>query len=75
MGNYFRDEPARAYSYKGLLPYGAGDIFSIDARLDSNFSGNAIEQLVSEGFYFAGKTLLSPDGKRIAVFVDEKERG
>ena len=58
MNNYFRQQGKRSYIYDGKRPYGAGDLFTIDTYLDDDFSGNAIEQLLSEG-------IASYDGKHL----------
>lgn len=49
MNNYFRQQGKRSYVYDGKRPYGAGDLFCIDTYLDDDFSGNAIEQIISDG--------------------------
>ena len=72
MANYFRKEAERSYSWNGWKPYGAGDLFAMDARVDPDFGGNVVEQLLSEGYTMTedGK-LLDRDGIEIANFVEE----
>ena len=37
------------YSYKGYMPYGAGETFYIDQYVDDSFEGNATEKVIEEG--------------------------
>ena len=41
-----RPEPTRTYSYNGLRPYGAGDMFILDAYVDHDFTGNVPEDIM-----------------------------
>ena len=73
MTNYFRSTPDRKYSITGWKPYGAGDLFALDARVDDDFGGNVVEQLLSEGYTITedGK-LLDTNGMFVAQFEKEK---
>lgn len=69
MNNYFRKEPERSYSWNGWKPYGAGDMFALDYRVDQDFSGNVTEQLISEGYTMtADGVLMDPNGHEVATF-------
>lgn len=50
MNNYMRPQPVVTYEFDGYQPYGAGDAFCIDQRLEHDFSGNALQQLLAEGY-------------------------
>ena len=69
MPNYFRKEPERAYTWNGWKPYGAGDLFALDARVDQDFGGNVTEQLISEGYTMTEDgRLLDLQGLEVASF-------
>ena len=46
---YCRPEPKRTYTYKEFIPYGAGDIFSMDHFVESDFSGNVPDEIMKNG--------------------------
>lgn len=72
MKDYFRKEPNRSYSWNGWKPYGAGDLFAMDARVDSDFGGNVTAQLISEGYTMTDDgRLLDLHGDVIATFEKE----
>ena len=47
--SYTRPYARVTYGYQGLFPYSAADLFAIDHYLPDDFTGNAIEYLISEG--------------------------
>ena len=59
MSNYFRSEPERSYTWNGWKPYGAGDLFAMDAKVEQDFGGNVTAHLISEGY------TMTDDGKLI----------
>jgi len=72
MANYFREEPKRSYSWNGWKPYGAGDLFAMDTRVDHDFGGNVTEQLISEGYTMTEDgLLLDLQGMEVARFEKE----
>lgn len=38
--------PVRSYSYNGYIPYGAGDMSTLDYYVDHDFSGNVPEEIM-----------------------------
>lgn len=46
---YTRPTPTRAYTFEGFMPYGAGDLFSLDTYVEEDFSGNVTEQIIADG--------------------------
>ena len=68
MNKYMRKEPERSYTWNGWKPYGAGDLVAMDARVEQDFSGNVVEQLLSEGYKMTDGRLIAPDGVEIACF-------
>lgn len=75
MTNYFRSEPERSYSWNGWMPYGAGDLFAMDTRVDHDFGGNVTEQLISKGYTMTDDgRLLDLNGNEVASFVKEATR-
>ena len=72
MSQYTRREPERFYSWNGWKPYGAGDLFAMDARVDQDFGGNVTEQLISEEYTMTEDgRLLDRQGDEVARFVKE----
>lgn len=69
MTDYLRNEPKRSYTWNGWKPYGAGDLFAMDARVGHDFGGNVTEQLISEGYQMTDDgRLLDKDGHTVASF-------
>lgn len=69
MKKYFRSEPNRSYTWNGWKPYGAGDLFAMDARVDHDFGGNVTAQLISEGYTMTDDgRLLDLQGDYVAHF-------
>lgn len=44
---YARPEPTRTYTFNGLRPYGAGDLYTMDQYVDDDFSGNVPEEIMA----------------------------
>jgi len=61
----------RYYVMNGMMASCSGDEKRIDALLPKNFQGNAVEKLIRQGYTLdeTKRTLLSPEGKRIADFT------
>ena len=69
MANYTRKEQNRSYTWNGWKPYGAGDLFAMDARVDQDVGGNVTEQLISEGYKMTDDgRLLDRQGMEVATF-------
>lgn len=49
MTMYTRSTSKRTYTYQGFMPYGAGDLFSLDTYVEEDFSGNVTEQIIKDG--------------------------
>lgn len=50
MKNYYlRPDPPRTYEYQGKVPYSAADFLTLDNRVDPDFSGNVVEELIRTG--------------------------
>ena len=70
--SYTRPAPTRSYSYKGLHPYGAGDLFAMDNYVDPDFSGNVPEEIMQHNggrWDEARKVMTMPSGIEV-YFVE-----
>ena len=62
----------RYYVINGYMACSKADEARIDRLMPKNFTGNAVEKLLREGYVLdegAGK-LFSPDGKMVAYFTE-----
>lgn len=64
--------PSRSYSYEGFRPYGAGEMYIMDAYVEHYFTGNVTEELVKNGATWDAerRTLTLPNGTEIPFKVD-----
>lgn len=70
---YARPEPVRTYTYKGLRPYGAGDLFVLDTYVDPDFSGNVPEEIMAHnsGKWDDGRLVMTmPSGVEVYFVKD-----
>lgn len=66
----------RVYQYKEYCPYGAADLFVMDAYVEHNFSGNVPDEIMRNGGKWDDKRLVMtmPGGQQEVYFLMAKDR-
>lgn len=68
--------PKRIYQYKEYCPYGAADLFVMDAYVEHNFSGNVPDEIMRNGGKWDDDRLVMtmPGGQQEVYFLMAKDR-
>lgn len=62
-----RPMPKREYTFKGYMPYGAGELEVLDVYVDPYFSGNVPEEIMKDGGSWdeASMIMTMPSGVKV----------
>lgn len=76
MSHSTRPTPKRIYQYKEYCPYGAADLFVMDAYVEHNFSGNVPDEIMRNGGKWDDDRLVMtmPGGQQEVYFLMAKDR-
>ena len=76
MDNYLRPTPKRTYRYKEYRPYGAGDLFVMDAFVDHDFAGSVPDEIMRHGGKWDEERLVMtmPGGSEEVYFTSTEAR-